>query len=96
MQLSDEFNGNYSTWPLASGVLEVRTVTAGGSIYLVYDFNARVMSARGSLGNGGFSVTPFSQLDADSLHYMRERLVKQGGSPPALPRETPQSPGPKF
>ncbi len=94
MGLTQNFNDDYGAKKLASAVLQVKIVTDGGNTYMIYDFNARVMSTRTGSSDGGIVITPFSKLDPDSLEFMHERLVKLGGEPPAPLRDGRKLPPP--
>ena len=94
MSLTQNFNDDYSARKLASAVLQVKIATDGGNTYMIYDFNARIMSTRTGSRDGGIVVTPFSKLDPDSLEFMYERLKKLGGEPPAPPRDIRKLPPP--
>lgn len=53
----------------------------------VYDFLARqmVVSVQVRGGNDTTHVVAFSDIDRETLGFMREKLVELGGTPPALP-----------
>ncbi|TAL28961.1 MAG: hypothetical protein EPN97_13975 [Alphaproteobacteria bacterium] len=87
MPLKVDFNKDYVAVKDADAVLSVRYNAGGYGNNLIYDFNARVMISRAS--NGGVSVTPFSQLDRETLVEMRDKLVELRGNPPELPPEAP-------
>lgn len=87
MPLKAVFNEDYTATKDADAVLSVRYNAGGYGNSLIYDFNARVMLSRAS--NGGVSVTPFSQLDRETLIEMRDKLVELKGNPPELPPEAP-------
>ena len=91
MSLSDDFSANsYKTQKINGYVLGVQYSNGGGSTtYLTYDFLARVMIVRTGSSDGGTAVTPFSQLDRESLISLRDQLVQLGGKPPELPPEAP-------
>ena len=57
-----------------------------GGIYAYYDFAQRV---RMSSITGSQVVTPFSELDRETLVAARDKLVELGGQPPQLPPEAP-------
>lgn len=98
MSLSADFNDSgYKTSKINSYVLGVSYSYSEGSGYYnayAYDFLARIVTARtGGSNDAGISVTPFSQLDPDSLETLRQRLIALGGKPPALtPLESPPVP----
>jgi hypothetical protein len=98
MSLSAEFNNFYSAEKLGNAVLGV-TYPIGGGYWVTnaYDFAGRVMISRTS-GDGAFAVTPFSQLDRETLITMRDKLIDLRGNPPELPPEFPavQAPSKKF
>lgn len=87
MPLKAVFNQDYTATKDADAVLSVRYNAGGYGNCLIYDFNARVMLSRAS--NGGLSVTPFSQLDRETLIEMRDKLIELKGNPPELPPEAP-------
>ena len=89
MGLKDEFNENgYSTAKINGFVLGVSYSNGGGSTtYLTFDFLTRVLITRTGSSDGGAAVTPFSQLERDSLIRLRDRLVDLGGHPPELTPE---------
>lgn len=93
MELKDVFNSGYTAAKLNDNVLGVSySMAQGYNAYLAYDFAARVLLTRAN-GDGAFSVTPFSQLDRETLVNMREKLVELKGKPPELPAEAPVNPG---
>lgn len=99
MGLTAEFNKDYTATRDSDFVLTLRYNTGGYESILSYDFMARVMIMRTSgHGDGGAVVTPFSQLDRETLVEFREALIKLKGNPPELPAETPSAgqPGNKF
>ncbi len=66
-----------------------------GYAYHFYNFVMRaVISTRHA--DGGCIITPFSQLDRESLEFMRGKLIELGGKPPALPAEKQEAILPKF
>jgi hypothetical protein len=97
MPLTDDFNQNdYKAQKINGFVLGVSYSNGGGSsIYLAYDFMARVMVTRTGSSDGGTVVTPFSELDRGALISMRDELTRLGGNPPELPPETPASAAPQ-
>ncbi|MBI1214716.1 MAG: hypothetical protein GC185_02730 [Alphaproteobacteria bacterium] len=95
MALSEKFNTEYRVEKNGEGALSLRFGDFAGSNYLTYDFNLRLLFARTGASESGLTVTPFSQLDRESLEDMREKLIELGGHPPELPidkRATPQPP----
>ena len=93
MALSDDFNANdYKTQKINGFVLAVTYPTgSGSSVYMAYDFMARILTTRTGSSDGGTVVTPFSQLDREALISLRDQLVRLGGKPPELPPEAPAS-----
>ncbi len=90
MSLTSQFNSSYNASLISPGVLRV----ASDDYYYSYDFNARLLIVRSNYTReAGPSVTPFSQLDRDSLITMRDKLVELGGKPPELPAEANVMPG---
>ncbi|MDI1228320.1 MAG: hypothetical protein PSY14_11605 [bacterium] len=90
MTLKSQFNASYNASLVSPGVLRVES----DGFYYSYDFNARLLVVRTSYTReAGPSVTPFSQLDRDSLITMRDKLVELGGKPPELPAEANVMPG---
>ena len=90
MSLTSQFNSSYNASLISPGVLRV----ASDDYYYSYDFNARLLIVRSNYTReAGPSVTPFSQLDRDSLITMRDKLVELGGKPPELPLEPSVMPG---
>ncbi len=90
MSLTSQFNSNYNASLVSPGVLRV----ASDDYYYSYDFNARILIVRTNYTReAGPSVTPFSQLDRDSLITMRDKLVELGGKPPELAPEPATMPG---
>jgi hypothetical protein len=87
MGLSGYFNTSYKAAKENDNVLRVSYTVGGNSAYLIYDFLARVMFSRTGSSDGGHFVTPFSQLDRESLVEMHDQLVALGGKPPPLPAE---------
>lgn len=99
MGLTADFNSSYRAVKENDYVLSVRYEVAGYDTILAYDFKARVMVMRtDSHGDGGAVVTPFSQLDRDTLVEFREKLLELKGNPPELPPEKPLTgkPGTSF
>lgn len=87
MSLADEFNENGYGRKINDFVLGVSyglSPSSSTSTYFQYDFMARLLTTRTGSSDGGITVTPFSQLDAESLEHLRNRLVDLGGKPPAL------------
>jgi hypothetical protein len=85
MSLSIEFNEkDYKATKNSDYVL---AVTCAGSTFC-YDFAARVMYGWGR-NSGSYGMTPFSQLDRETLVTMRDKLVDLGGKPPELSPEAP-------
>ena len=89
MPLTPRFNAQYSATKENDNVLCVSYQTRGCTNYLVYDFMARVMIARTGSSDGGSHVTPFSQLDRETLVEMRDKLIELKGNPPELPDDRP-------
>lgn len=88
MSLAAEFNDNSYGRKLNDFVLGVQyslSPSSSTSTYFQYDFMARLLTTRTGSSDGGISVTPFSQLDAESLENLRNRLIDLGGKPPPLP-----------
>jgi len=92
MSFKTKFNDNYKARKYGDAVLSLQINTYGGTNYLAYDFNARVLHGRTGASERGLTVTPFSQLDPESLVAMREKLIELGGDPPELP--APSRPAP--
>lgn len=89
MELGEAFNSKSkpqvtNSTPFA---LDIYYENRAGSTYTTFDFMTRVMLVRTGSSEGGFSVTPFSQLDRDVIVAARGRLVALGGTPPELPPE---------
>ena len=58
--------------------------TAGESdIFHYYDFVTRYLYVRFEQREHSHMI-PFSDLDQETLHYMREKLIELGGTPPPL------------
>jgi len=97
MKLTDSFNSDYTATRAGDGALQMRMSTGGGTNYMLYDFNLRLMTVRTGSSDGGAVIIPFSQLDPDSLVALREKLIELGGKPPELP-SVPQArnPGATF
>jgi hypothetical protein len=89
MPLTPRFNDQYKATKENDNVLCVTYSTRGMTSYLVYDFMARVMIVRTGSSEGGGHVTPFSQLDRETLVEMREKLIDLKGNPPELPAAAP-------
>ncbi len=53
----------------------------------IYDFLARHMVLQDSKDGSINRAIPFSQLDPESLEFMRDKLIELGGKPPALPQK---------
>jgi hypothetical protein len=85
MSLSISFNERYKAAKGSDAVLSVTISTGVGTHYLDYDFNARILVARTGYGDGGLTITPFAQIDRESLEGFRGKLIELGGNPPPLP-----------
>lgn len=95
MSLSDDFNRGYSPHKENDSVLRI----SYASLMHYYDFSARmVTTVYDGYNKGGVAVTPFAEVDRETLISMRDKLVELKGNPPELPPETPvvQSPAKKF
>ncbi len=57
----------------------------GPTVYTTYDFLARVMYTTVSSSGASVAVTPFAQMDRESVEFMHAALKKLGGKPPELP-----------
>lgn len=79
-------NNQYNVERTAPAVLRITHSAGYNSIYQNYDFALRLLTSAMS-GSNGVSVAtqPFSQLDAEVLEVLREKLIALGGKPPALP-----------
>ena len=75
--LKDMFN---KMSPLLENEYVLRTYN--GVSYLYYDFAQRVVMHH---VQGGSNLTPFAELDRDTLIAARDKLVELGGNPPGLP-----------
>ena len=64
--------------------------------YHYYNFVMRALLSRTGGSDSGVTVTPFSQLDRESLEFMRDKLIELGGKPPALPAVKEGTQQPKF
>lgn len=87
MSLAEEFNDNNYGRKVNDFVLSVSyNLSPGSSLstYFQYDFMARILTSRTNGSDGGIVVTPFSQLDSESLEHLRSRLIDLGGKPPPL------------
>lgn len=92
MGLSDSFNSIYTIRKDTPAVLSVQYEAGGYDNVLIYDFIGRVMIARTrGHGDGGLCVTPFAQLDRETLVEMRDKLIELKGNPPELPPEAPST-----
>lgn len=86
--LTEAFNvEGYAMYKSGDYILSTAKSTRGGTIYAAYDFLARVLTVQTYKDEGGISVVPFSQLDRESLTFMRDKLIELNGKPPALPKE---------
>lgn len=59
------------------------------TLHYFYDFSAKVMVTSTSNSEGGYAVTPFSQLDQEMLKTYRDALIELGGHPPELQTALP-------
>ncbi len=87
MSLAEDFNDNNYGRKVNDFVLSVSyniSPSSSLSTYFQYDFMARIMTTRTNGSDGGIAVTPFSQLDSESLELLRNRLIDLGGKPPSL------------
>lgn len=87
MSLAEDFNDNNYGRKVNAFVLGVSYTlnpSTSTSTYYQYDFMARILTTRTGGSDGGIVVTPFSQLDAESLENLRSRLIDLGGKPPPL------------
>lgn len=90
MSLSADFNSSHAAKRLNDSVLQLEY----NYMKYFYDFDLRIMTTLLGYGqSGSVSVTPFSQLDRETLVNMREKLIELKGKPPELPAETPSNPG---
>lgn len=88
--LTSEFNATgdrYSMKKYSDVTLQVQISTGMATIYMTYDFVGRVLITQSGNTGSSAQVTPFSQLDRESIEYMHAQLVKLEGKPPALPAE---------
>lgn len=87
--IAEHFNEkNYDMRKSSDQVLLVTiNVSPAGTIYTAYDFAARAMYARTGSSDGGLNVTPFDQLDRESVAFFHRKLQDLGGNPPPLPWE---------
>ncbi len=88
--LVEAFNSRYSAYKDSDAVLRVEY----GYVRNYYDFAGRTLVTT-NWEKGGVAVTPFSQIDRDTLIAMRDKLVDLQGNPPELPPETPVSAAPQ-
>ncbi len=95
MDLTAEFNKDYGARKLHDGVLQIRQPSEGGTSYMNYDFNLRMLTARTGSSEGGILLIPFSQLDVEVLEAMRAKLIELKGNPPPLADCALQIPKPK-
>ncbi len=91
MSLSAAFGkGGYTVKKETDAVLSVQYKAGGYDNQLLYDFVARILITRTKgHGDGGLCVTPFAQLDRETLIDMRDKLIELKGNPPELPPEAP-------
>jgi hypothetical protein len=91
--LSEAFNYWYRATKETDVVLRVQY----GPLSTFYDFAGRTVVTT-NWEKGGVAVTPFSQVDRETLITMRDKLIELKGNPPELPAETsgPILPGKKF
>lgn len=82
MGLSDAFNHGFKTSRVNDSVLSVVL----GTVQHEYDFLNRVVM---TFYNSQLTLTPFAQMDRETLITMRDRLIELEGKPPELPVETP-------
>jgi hypothetical protein len=59
--------------------------------YQTYDFAARQVLTR---HDHSIAVTPFAQVDPESLAALRQKLIDLGGKPPELPSAGSSAPAP--
>lgn len=86
MSLSEDFNSTYGPRKMGDNVLRIEY----DYVKFYYDFQQRVLATAYRYNDaGGTTVTPFSQLDRDTLVEMRDMLVELGGKPKELPPEAP-------
>jgi hypothetical protein len=88
LSLSEDFKENCSRYRFHKNgewTLETRITTNASTIYHVYDFLGRTMVSQSASTGSSAQVTPFSQLDRESLEFMHAKLTELGGKPPALP-----------
>ena len=59
----------------------------------LYDFIERGVTTvvEVARGNDTSHLHHFSEVDAETLHYMREKLIELGGTPPPLPQSITRS-----
>lgn len=74
-------------------VLEVRMAHHyAHTTYHGYDFLNRIMVTQNGQSGSSPQVTPFAQLDRESLEFMHAKLCEMGGTPPALPAAPEENP----
>ena len=95
MELTAEFNKDYSARKLNDAVLQIRQPSEGGTSYMNYDFNLRMLTARTGSSEGGILLIPFSQLDTEVLEALRAKLIDLKGNPPPLADGDLRLPKPK-
>jgi hypothetical protein len=78
-------SGRYTIERSCEVTLAVRISTNASTICNTYDFLGRTLITQNGSSRSSPQVTPFSQLDRESLEFMHAQLVKLGGKPPALP-----------
>lgn len=65
--------------------------TSSTDIYHIYNFITRTLCVR-LYNKENFHVIPFREVDPDVLHFMREKLIDLGGTPPPLPAQDASTP----
>jgi len=86
--LSPDFNTSSDKYKFeknADVVLSVRISTPAATIYQSYDFLGRTLITQNGQTGSSPQITPFGQLDRESLEFMHAKLCELGGRPPALP-----------
>jgi hypothetical protein len=91
MKFVENFSSSYySLEKQGDYILRVETDSSYPYIYRKYDFLARMLFVSGSSSDRVANAIPFSQLDQESLEFLRSLLIEKGGKPPALPNALPQ------
>lgn len=86
--MKDEFKKAVSSYELSkcgTHILTTSFYNGSARIYTSYDFAARMVFSTTGESGSSVSVTPFSEVDRETLENFRDKLIELKGQPPELP-----------